>query len=333
MRWTLVFAVLLPGLATGQSAIPVTVQSLDQLVVERQLQAPAEVFTANRAQIAAEVDAVIADIVVDVGQQVQRDQPLMVLDARDYQLALDQANANLASNQARTEQAQVRLKRAQELSDNKYIAADDLLARETDVVVLRAERQALLVAKRRAERDVAKCIINAPFDGVVTSRQAQVGSFVQRGAGLLTLVQTSASEVNAEVPAGLAATLPNAAQLDFVTDQASYPLALSRVSPVIETAQRIQPARLTFVDQVAPIGSSGQLQWSLSDDLIPSDLIVNRQQQLGVFVAEGTQARFVALPQAQEGRPVPVSLPLETQIIVGGRERLQDGASIAVTPQ
>ena len=42
-------------------------------------------------------------------------------------------------------------------------------------------------------------------------------------------------------------------------------------------------------------------------------------------------ARFLPLPNAQEGRPVPVNLPPGAEVITLGRERLQDGTEVRVT--
>ena len=319
-----------PTLALAQTGVPVTTQPLTEVLVERALSAPAEVVSANRASIAAEVSAVIAEIHADVGQSVEQGQPLLTLDAADYQLALDQARANLASNAARIKQAEIRLQRAKELSDKQYIAADDLLARETDVVVLKAERKALEVAVASAKRNMAKCAIEAPFNGVVTERAGQVGSFVAIGAPLVTFVETDQIEVDAEIPAHLADSLSQASELSFASDGRQWPVTVDRLSPVIEPGLRAQRARLQFTASAAPIGLSGELNWRIEGGLLPADLIVRRDGQSGVFVANNDIAQFILLSNAQEGRPVPVSLPADTTVIVGGRERLQDGDAIRV---
>jgi hypothetical protein len=44
-----------------------------------------------------------------------------------------------------------------------------------------------------------------------------------------------------------------------------------------------------------------------------------------VFVESAGKARFHVLPEAQEGRPVLLDLPPETQIVTEGRHALQDG--------
>ena len=93
----------------------------------------------------------------------------------------------------------------------------------------------------------------------------------------------------------------------------------------------MQTARFKPLGEVL-VGQTGQLVWYLPGQLLSADLVVKREGQLGVFVAKGQQAKFIPLPTAQEGRPVPIN---ETQnwpgpVIIGGRERLQDGQAITV---
>jgi hypothetical protein len=64
--------------------------------------------------------------------------------------------------------------------------------------------------------------------------------------------------------------------------------------------------------------------------MLPSNLISRRNGVLGVFVLGSNKARFVPLPNAQEGRPASVDLPDSTLVITMGRERLQDGALVSV---
>ena len=329
MRFYLLL-LLVPAISHAQSSIPVTTQPLSKLLVERELRAPAEVLPVNRATIAAEVAAVVDSIHADVGQQVAAGDLLLQLEATDYELALKQAQANLASNAARIDQAKQRLKRANDLSERNYISADDLLARETDLVVLRAERQGLQVALSQAKRNVEKCRITAPFDGVVLVRNGQVGSYLTPGAPLFTFVQNGAQEVEAEIPAHLSASIDAASSVRFVMDGQNWDVQLSRLSPVIESGLRAQMARFDFTGEAAAIGSSGELIWSIAGGLLPADLVVNRGGRFGFFVAKGNNAKFTPLPQAQEGRPVPVELPGNLSIIVGGREKLQDGDAIVI---
>jgi hypothetical protein len=65
--------------------------------------------------------------------------------------------------------------------------------------------------------------------------------------------------------------------------------------------------------------------------LLPANLVIRRNGELGVFVHRAGKAVFKPLPGAQEGRPVAVELPSGTEVIVRGRDRLQDGDAVTVS--
>ena len=312
-----------------QSApVPVTVQLLSELLVERQLKAPAETISINHTQLSSELVGVVEKLHVDVGQSIAADEVLLELDPIDYELTFKQTQADLDSNAAKIEQAKLRLKRANDLSQSKFISADDLLARQTDLNVLNSQRLSLKIAVELAQRNINKTLVKAPFDGVVMNRYAQKGAYVSPGMVLIDFVQTTNPEVEANIPMHLASSLNLANQIVFDTGSKHYSINLVRLSPIIESGMRTQKARFSFVDQQAPIGASGELIWSISEGLLPADLVVSRNGALGVFSVVNDKARFIVLENAQEGRPVAIDLNKKTSIIVGGRERLQDGDRI-----
>jgi len=310
------------------ASIPVTVKMLSDLLVERELKAAAECISVNTTLLSSEVVGVIKKIGVDVGQTLGKGDIMLELDSTDYKLTYKQAQANLSSNAAKIEQAQLRLKRANDLSKSKYIAADDLLARQTDLNVFNAEKLSLQIASEQAQRNIEKSIIKAPFDGVVYERFANVGSYVSPGVALFNFVQSNQLEVNADIPMHLSASLNQASHIYFNSGDINYSVKLLRLSPVIQQGMRTQKARFSFSGQQAPIGASGELIWKISGGLLPAGLVVNRNGQLGVFSIANDTAIFIPLSNAQEGRPVAITLGDNTPIIVGGRERLQDGVKI-----
>lgn len=245
--------------APDLEAVAVRVQPLAEITTAQRLFAPATVTAANRATVAARLAANIDSVDVEVGQQVEKGQVLARLDRRDYELALLQARAQLASTDAQIAQASLRLKRANELSGNQYISADDLLARETDVTVLTANRASNNVAIRIAENDVAKTRIEAPFDAVVVARFAQVGSYVTPAAPMFELVQLDAPEVEARVSSSLIDGIKSGKDLKFERNGEFWPLTILRVSPVVSSESGAQLVRLGFAKEAAPVGSSGRV--------------------------------------------------------------------------
>jgi RND family efflux transporter MFP subunit len=266
-----------------------------------------------------------------IGQEVAEGDLLLEFDSSDYRLNLDLAEANLASARAQKAQADTKLQRARQLLDDRYVSPDTVLDRETDVTVLKAQIQVAQVAVSIANRNLEKCRVTAPFNGVLTERMAQVGGFVSNGSPLIRLVQIDQFELDAELPANVADSLVSADDIWFESRNQSWPLALLRLSPVIDKERRSRRARFSFTAGAPSVGRSGEVVWHVERGLLPSNLISQRAGVLGVFINDGGKAGFIPLPGAQEGRPVEAGLPLDTQIITLGRERLQHGDALNVS--
>ena len=318
------------GAIVSADDVPIRVNAanLKSLQLMQQNRAPASVLSGNQSVISAQVSAQIVDVLVDVGDQVKKGAKLANLEASDYGLALEQARATLKSIDARIVLANDRFERAKELSGSQYISADDLMARQTDVTVLGADRIAQQVVIKIAKNNVARTRLLAPFDAAVVARTAQLGSYVTPGDAMFELVQMNGREVEARVSSDLIASLNQKSSVSYLHNGTQWPLKLLRITPVVETNSGIQRVRLGFTSEPAPIGSSGQLQWSNDRGLLPADMLVKRSGKLGVFIADNGQARFHEISAAQEGRPVELSLPENTLLVTDGRFRLQDGQRI-----
>ncbi len=325
----LIGCLLLAETIQAQEPTPVQVQPLAEVLIDMERNAPADVRSLNVATVSAEVTAVVRQVLADVGEKVSSGDILLELEAADYRLAVQQAEANLAAVKAQKIQADARLKRAQELGAKQYLSADDLLARETEVMVFAAQIQVQEASLAIARRNLEKCHIKAAFNGVVNERQAQVGAYVTPGSPLLVLTQTDHYELDAEIPDELAASLQQAQSMQFISRNESWPVRLLRLSPVVTAERRSRRARFAFIDEAPAVGRSGEIVWHADKGLLPANLILRRNGVLGVFVNQSDKALFKPLPDAQEGRPVVVNLPPETEIIVEGRDRLQDGDAIA----
>lgn len=316
-----------------QAQVPVTVAPAASQLIELDVRAPATVVSANSAVVAAQVSALVEEVLADVGKKVDRGELLIRLDDADAVLALQTAEAQLQALEAQIEQARQQLRRGEELFGSNYISDDELLVRRTNVAVLNANRAAQEVAVRSAKLALARTRVRAPFAAAVVARAAQVGSLAQPGTPLVTLVQTSGREVDAEIDPRYAEGLVDVSGLRFETQGQRYDLVFDRLSPVIEVTTRTQRGRFRFAGAEAPIGASGEVAWRDGAGLLPVPLIVQRDGQLGVFVAENSRASFVPLPAAQEGRPARSTLPPDSLLVIRGQSRLQDGDELSISRQ
>ena len=308
------FTVLLLACASQVFAadpIRVSADNLSDLVVDKEIRAPASVVPANEASIKSSISGYIMRVYKDVGEQVDKGELLARIDDATPQLDLARARAELAALDAQIVEANARLENAEELLAKNFISDEELIARQAAVAVLKANRDAAKVAIGVAELALSRTKIRAPYAATVVERQAQVGGYAQPGVALMTLVQIDGREVDVEMDPRYTAQLPEVSEFRFVGQEREWQVTLARVSTVIEPSARVVRARFSFEGEEARIGASGQLVWKEVTGVIPVRLIVQRGDELGVFVAESGKARFVPIPGAQQGRPATAKLPPE----------------------
>lgn len=315
-----------PALAAAPPAVKT--RPLSELVHYPQREVQAQVVSLNLSRLSAEISARIDSIAVEPGQKIPKGTVIARLDCRDYRIAAERAQAALESAEARSKLAQQQLQRASELAAKNFIAGDALDARKTEAAVVAAEVRLNAAQRATARRDVEKCVVRSPFDAIVDARLAQVGELASPGTPLVQLWDRSRLQLSVQVPQTLAGSLAQAKTPLFVSQGAEYPVSLLRISPALNPASRMREGRYAFKDPLPAPGSHGVLRWRDGRPHLAADYLLNRGGKMGVFVLEGQKARFVALPDAQEGRSAAVALPGATQVVTDGRFALQDGMTV-----
>ncbi|MBI2960940.1 MAG: efflux RND transporter periplasmic adaptor subunit [Betaproteobacteria bacterium] len=329
----LVLLLAAAGPAPAQAPVTVSAKRFGEIALHPQRSAAAGAVSANESRVAAEVAAVIVEIPVEVGQVIAKGAVVARLEARDYELAAERARAALQSAQARLALAEQQERRARELFAKGFISKDALAQRDTEVAVLRAEADLNATALASAHRNLEKCVIRAPFRAVVKVRSAQVGELAAAGTPIATLVEDGRVEVSAAVQATDVRSLRQAQSVDFETQGARYAVTLLRVTPALARESRTQEARFAFRGAAALSGAEGRIVWRDSAPHVPPELLVRREGRLGVFALKGGRAEFVALPEAQEGRPAALALGPDRLIVTEGRHALRHGQTATVAKQ
>ena len=155
----------------------------------RHFQSTDDAFIAARAfSMAPKVSGYITAVPVTDNQHIAAGEVIARIDDRDYRVALDQAKAQLARDQALLEQAKTNLGRYQYLVQRNAIAqqqADDqgflVVQNESTVALDRAKVDA-------AQLDLSHTTISAAEPGRVVSLTAAVGQFAQAGTALTMFV-------------------------------------------------------------------------------------------------------------------------------------------------
>jgi len=236
------------------------------------LNASGYVTPRRRATIAAKITGRVVGVYFDEGVHVKEGQVLAKLDDSDVRRALDSAVADRNSTQAQIADYQVQLKNAellvhrsqelkaagvqsQEILDNAETSADSLRAK----IALTKEQVAGSVARiNEAQQAVDNTVIRAPFDGIVVSKDAQVGEMVSpisagggfTRTGIATIVDMNSNEIEVDVnEAYIARVVPNmpvTAVLDAYPDW-QIPSKVRTVIPTADRQKATVKVRISFL--------------------------------------------------------------------------------------
>lgn len=317
---------LTPALA--DEPIPVVTQALYELALYPESTSAAQVVSLNNSTIAAQVGGLVAEVPVRVGDSVKAGALLVKIACKDLELEHEKLKAERQATQARLELAQWQLKQSELLASQHTLPVEKVQQRRSELAVLRGDLAAHTARLKIAERQMASCLVKAPFDGIVTERSISVGQLVSSGTALVHLLDLTRAEVSAQVASHDITALRQAGELAFEHEGQRYPLKLRAVLPSIQTQTGTQEVRLDFVGKRSQPGAAGRLLWQDRIRHIASELLVKRGEQLGVFTEQAGVAHFHPLPDAQNGRPAAITLSPDTQIIVSGQYSLNEGSTV-----
>ena len=142
----------------------------------------------RRADLRAEVAAVVVQVLKENGEPVKRGELLMRLDDTSIRESLQSADAAARAAQQAFDQAQRQVERQKTLQAQGMTSAQAL----DDAEGRRNAAQSELVATRgrvvSAQQQLRRTEVRAPFDGVASERKASVGDTAQVGKELLKVI-------------------------------------------------------------------------------------------------------------------------------------------------
>jgi RND family efflux transporter MFP subunit len=145
------------------------------------LELPGRVEAWSRAPIYARVSGYLKRWNVDIGQPVKAGQVLAEIETPDLDQELSQAQAELASARSDAAIAKASADRWQRLVDTRLVSRQDAEERAATSQSRAATAQALSANMARAQTLARYKQLVAPFDGVVTARNTDVGALINTG--------------------------------------------------------------------------------------------------------------------------------------------------------
>jgi len=195
MKW--VTGLVLVGVALGggawywrsRSEAPVEYQSapvargdLTQVVT-----ATGQLDPVVNVTVGSQISGIIQKLFVDYNSQVKSNQVIAEIDPATYKVNVLRVEADVANAKANLSLAQVQADRADALFTNKLISASDHDTAGAQLLQAKAQVQSAQASLANANVDLSRCTIYAPVDGVVVSRNVDVGQTVAASFNTPTL--------------------------------------------------------------------------------------------------------------------------------------------------
>jgi len=333
------------------------------------LQATGYVVARRQATVSAQIIGTLAQVSVEEGEHVQKGQVLARLDPTAYQAQLDSAQAQYAAAQASVVKARAMLKqdranaaRMNDVVARGYVSRQDAEQANTqvatdaaalDVAIKQAEAAGAQVEAAKVNMDFT--IIRAPFAGVITAKDADVGEIVSPytaggggiAGGLATIVDMDSLEVDVDVNESYISRvkpdMPVQAILDAYPDW-KIPAHVIAIIPSADKSKATVKVRIAL-DQKDPriipqmgvrvsfLEKSSEDRKPLPGVLVPKSAIVQRDGRDVVFVVAEGRARQTPVTVGgdfSDMRQVTQGLNAGAEVVAAPSANMKDGEKVQV---
>jgi RND family efflux transporter MFP subunit len=221
-------------------ALAVTTVKPQRTMLSKTIAANGTVAAWQEAIIGAEVSGLaLKDVLVNVGDQVKREQVLARFNDSTIQADLAQAQANVADARAAALEAEGNAGRARSIADSGALSKQQIEQLLTLEASTKARLQGAQAAVNVQQVRLKQTILNAPDDGVISSRTATVGQVVSPGVELFRMVRQGRIEWHGEFnSADISLVQPGMEVALTLPDNSEIRGKVRSLAPVADSATR-----------------------------------------------------------------------------------------------
>ncbi|MCE7029781.1 efflux RND transporter periplasmic adaptor subunit [Jiella avicenniae] len=188
---------------------------------------------------------------VDVGDIVEKGEPVAAIDAETLDADLRSAEAQLDSAEIQDRNARAAFERTKRLFAEKTVAQSEVDNAQQSLSAAEAQLVSAKAQLAKAQNSLSYAILNAPFDGVITNRAADVGQVVSAGEEVMTLARTDQREAVIDVPAERAGEVSVGSPFEVVLQIAPSVKTdgkIREIAPQADTLTRTVRMRISLDD-------------------------------------------------------------------------------------
>jgi len=331
------------------------------------LNASGYVVAQRKAAVASKGTGRLEKLTVEEGDRVKKGQIIARLENADLQAAINQAQANvntakanLGRIEAEIKDARLKFDRIQRLIQSKAIAQSDYDTAEAGLQQLEAGKSAALSQIRAAEAGLKAgqvaldyTLIRAPFDGVILTKNADVGevvapfgSSINAKAAVVTMADLDSLIVEADVSEINLGKVRKGQPCEIQLDSLPGLRFPGQVHMIVPTADRSKATVLTKVkflekdERVLPEMSAKVAFLSRPTDktekprvVVPPSALVSQKGKTWVYLVEKDTLKEVQVqkgPMLSDFIEVPQGLKPGERIVLKPGRGLHNGAKIKI---
>jgi len=301
--------------------------------------------------VAAQVAGPVVSLPVQVGDSVQKGDIIAEININEllarqsvWQSEVQRAEALVTTRKAESKLARQTLNRLSKLNSTRTVdraSYDD--ARQQEVISAARLGEAQSAAEsaqanlRLAEVFLENRRVLAPYTGIISNRNTEVGSYVRVGDAVVEMLGNGSLEIEADVPVDRLAGLAPAAEVETLINNKPVAARVRAIVPVENPRTRARAVRFTAPLEAAnyavgqtvvvkvPLGAPRNIMAVHKDAIIRrgSDAIVyvvvdNIANPRPVELGEAVGVKFEVLSGLSDG----------DNVVIRGNERLRPGASV-----
>lgn len=322
---------------------PVAIAAATTAPVDEATEYVATLRSLRSTSVHPQTDGQITQILVTSGDRVRQGAPLVQIDPRRQQAAVQSQQAQRAALEAAVAYARQQAERTNELLAVGAVSRQEQEAAATALQTAEANLNALEAQLRQQQVLLRYYTVVAPVAGIVGDIPVRVGFDVSPQTVLTTIDQNDTLEVNVSVPVEQAAELRNGLPIVVLDSEGAEELGraqVSFISPRVDDDTQAVLVKGLVANSAGTLRSSqyvrARIVWRTTDRLVvPVTAVLRINGQFFAFVAEQANGQLVARQRAITvgsivGNDYPVLAGIEPgeRVIVSGAQKLVDGAPI-----
>lgn len=311
---------------------------------QKKLKLTGSIEAKQDAELASLQAGVIQQLFVEAGDQVQKGQKLMSLDATLAELRLAETRANLDASVVAKTEAQRLYNEVLALSKKQVVAQTLIDERKAAVATAKAELSRQQNNLNYQQEVVNRHTLYAPFAGTIAKRNVDLGEWVSQQSSVYTLVQHSALRLVIAIPQEYYQQLQQQPELpvtiapDYIQAR-SFNAKISRLIPVSNNQSRTLIAHIDLpaTENLLPgMSANAELAFSQQQNQVlwlPKSAIKQHPDggQSIFAIVDNKAKRYIVNVVESKGEQIAVSgAPVSYAYVTSGVELLRDGTSLQV---